>query len=254
MIQTQLKQFGYCQFVPEIDCDSEELKTLHREFDRLEHDPYAPDKVKRFRRYGNGIILPWTEQTDIHWIPTAEDDHGARLSGYDQGGNNPEHPDIRYFRALSEEAKATDFLGDLIRKDFSHTFWSEADRRAPIYFGVHFVKLRSGSASDLGISSPDCFHQDGEPFTFAHLMRRTSGTAGGTNYIGTVQARGLGLHEVPKEDVIAEFELSRFMESFVVHDPRVSHYVTPIRSKENGSGDGERCVILIDFSRMRQSI
>ncbi|GKS85864.1 2OG-Fe dioxygenase family protein [Acidovorax sp. SUPP1855] len=254
MIQNQLKTHGYCQFIPEIECDPGELKILHQEFDGLEHDPYAPAQVQRFRRYGNGIILPWDDQADIHWIPTVQDDQGARLSGYDQGGNNPEHPDIRYFHALSEAAKATDFLCDLVKKDFSHTFWSEADRRSPIYFGVHFVKLRSGSSSDLGISSPDCFHQDGEPFTFAHLMRRTKSTVGGTNYIGTVQARGLGLHEVPKEQVIAEFELSQFLESFVVHDPRVSHYVTPIRRKENEMGDGERCVIPIDFSRMRQSI
>lgn len=254
MIKSQLKELGYCHFVPEIECDSHELRILLQEFEQLEHDPYAPAEVKRFRRYGNGVILPWTEEVGIHWIPPVADDAGTPRSGYDQGGNNPEHPDIRYFHALGEGVKSTDFLCDLVRHDFSHTFWSETDRRSPIYFGVHFVKIRSGAASDLGISSPDCFHQDGEPFTFAHLVRRTQSTAGGVNYIGTVEARGLPLEKVEEKQIIASFELSHFMESFVVHDPRVSHYVTPIRRDERLSGDGERCVILIDFSRMRQSL
>ncbi|WCM79537.1 hypothetical protein M5C97_04345 [Acidovorax sp. NCPPB 3859] len=66
MIKSQLKEQGYCHFVPEIECDPRELRILHQEFERLEHDPYASAEVKRFRRYGNGVILPWTDEVGIH--------------------------------------------------------------------------------------------------------------------------------------------------------------------------------------------
>lgn len=102
--------------------------------------------------------------------------------------------------------------------------------------------------------SPDCFHQDGEPFTFAHLVRRASDTCGGINYIGSVDVRNRALNDVLDDEIIARFELREFMDSFAVHDPRVSHYVTPIRKATSHGEDAERCIILIDFSLTVQKI
>ena len=161
---------------------------------------------------------------------------------------------VRYFLSLSHQAKSNTFLNDLIIDDFKKRFWSDRDKSLPIYVGVHFVKLSCEGGGDVGLSSPDCFHQDGEPFTFAHLFSRTSNTDGGVNYIGQVSARNQTLRIVANEDVIASFQLTGFMESFVVHDPRVSHYVSPIAKLDGDAGTAERCMILIDFSPMVQRV
>ncbi|HGE6810420.1 TPA: 2OG-Fe dioxygenase family protein [Pseudomonas aeruginosa] len=220
----------------------------------MESDFYAPSGVKRFRRYGNGLIVPWRSDAAVEWMPVTIDARGNRMSGYDQGSNNPEYGNIRYFHALSAEVKGTDLLKSLVMSDFKETFWPENGLQSPIYFGVHFVKIKSASISDRGISSPDCFHQDGEPFTFAHLVRRSHSTGGGVNYIGSTSVRNMLLDGVPESEILARFELRNFMDSFAVHDPRVSHYVTPIIKSEVDTEDAERCVILIDFSPMVQKI
>ncbi|WP_249977849.1 2OG-Fe dioxygenase family protein [Vreelandella olivaria] len=119
---------------------------------------------------------------------------------------------------------------------------------------MHFVRIVSSSINNRGISSPNCFHQDGEPFTFAHLVSRSKSTNGGVNYIGSTHVRNLTLNEVAEEDICAKFELREFMDSFAVHDPRVSHYVSPIVKSEVDAEDADRCMILIDFSPMIQKI
>ncbi|MFD2643456.1 2OG-Fe dioxygenase family protein [Pseudomonas japonica] len=254
MIIQDLMDQGFARFKEDIECDSIEREIIEAEFNCLEHDEYAPDAVKRFRRYANGVILPWRNEAFVEWLPAGKNESGYPISGYDQGGHNPEHTAARHFRSLSERVKSTRFLQTLITADFSKTFWSDKDVRLPIYVGVHFVRLVSTAVSDLGISSPNCFHQDGEPFTFAHLVRRAGNTAGGVNYICAPWAREKLPDMISERDLISRFELAGFMDSFAVHDPRVSHYVTPIHKAEETGADGERCILLIDFSTMRQNL
>ena len=254
MIRESLVKDGYSRFSMNHAFSEEDIAFLHREFRALEPDPYAPPGVQRFRRYGNGVIVPWRGGAGVDWMPVVIDSRGHGMSGYDQGGNNPEHENIRYFYALSDIIKSTELLTELVIKDFKNTFWSERDLISPIYFGVHFVRIVSSSINNRGISSPDCFHQDGEPFTFAHLVSRSKSTNGGVNYIGSTHVRNLALDEVAEDDICAKFELREFMDSFAVHDPRVSHYVSPIVKSEVDAGDADRCMILIDFSPMVQKI
>ncbi|HCE5826552.1 TPA: 2OG-Fe dioxygenase family protein [Pseudomonas aeruginosa] len=254
MVKNDLLHKGYSTFSVREAFSAQDIAQIHKEFDGLESDFYAPSGVKRFRRYGNGVIVPWRSDAVVEWMPVTIDSRGHGMSGYDQGSNNPEHENIRYFHALSAEVKATDLLKSLVMRDFKDTFWPEKGLQSPIYFGVHFVRIISSSISDRGISSPDCFHQDGEPFTFAHLVRRSKSTDGGVNYIGSTGVRNMALDEVPESEILAEFELGNFMDSFAVHDPRVSHYVTPIIKSEADAEDAERCMILIDFSPMVQKI
>lgn len=213
-----------------------------------------PKDANRYRRYGNGIILPWRIDDSPEWLPTHLDENSRHLSGYDQGSNNPEHDSTRYFCALTNSVKDTSFLKSLVMHDFKQTFWPTRYTRFPIYFGVHFVKLLADAPNKFGISSPNCFHQDGEPFTFAHLVSRSENTRGGVNYVAKPEARNKTLDFVNGNEIHQEFELGSFLQSFAVHDPAVSHYVTPIQMNNENGSKAERCIILIDFSPMIQKI
>ncbi|WP_439853854.1 2OG-Fe dioxygenase family protein [Pseudomonas yamanorum] len=254
IVKPSLARDGFAHYYPEIEYEVIDEVELKHEFDVLEVDPFAPQGVNRFRRYANGVIMPWKPSSDVHWMPPVEDGLGKILAGYDQGGNNPDHSNIRYFNSLSVNVKTNRLLNKLILDDFSHTFWDWTGQPFPIYFGVHFVKLQSHSPHDLGISSPNLFHQDGEPFTFAHLVHRSSNACGGINYIGTTFARNKSLEEVSEGDIVRSFTLNAFLESFAVFDPAVSHYVSPISKMDSTDSAAERCMILIDFSKTRQNI
>ncbi|NUF35669.1 2OG-Fe dioxygenase family protein, partial [Acinetobacter oleivorans] len=180
-LKSSFEKNGFLQYkAAEVDSDSR--RVIFEEFQMLEKDQFAPSDTQRFRRYGNALILPWEKEIKPIWLPPVANDNGEYLSGYDQGNNNPEHSSIRYFNALSEDVKKTKYLNKLVIDDYKLTFGLN-DHYLPIYIGVHFVKLTSNSSDILGISSPDCFHQDGEPFTFAHLIYRSGNIIGGENYI-----------------------------------------------------------------------
>src|SRR5699024_4715361 len=80
-------------------------------------------------------------------------------------------------------------LREIIMADYHETFWKEEEKIMPIHVGVHFVKLLVTQDGEKAVSSPDCLHQDGEPFTFAHLIKREN-VKGGTNAIGIPAVRG----------------------------------------------------------------
>ena len=196
--------------------------------------------------------MPWNNK-EVHWIPTVRKNF-VNLSGYDQGTNNPEHDNVRYFNSLSEKIKKSNVLNDIVIDDFNNTFWPDDGHNLPIYFGVHFVKLSVSSKYDEGVSSPNCFHQDGEPFTFAHLIKRSHGVVGGVNHIGPISFRDKSLKEIDTNHIIKSFTLNDFFDSFAVRDSEVTHHVEPITKHSADKIPVERYMILVDFSRMRQVI
>lgn len=253
-LKSSFEKNGFLQYkAAEVDSDSK--RVIFEEFQMLEKDQFAPSDTQRFRRYGNALILPWEKEIKPIWLPPVANDNGEYLSGYDQGTNNPEHSSIRYFNALSEEVKKTNYLNQLVIDDYKLTFGLN-DHYLPIYIGVHFVKLTSNSSDILGISSPDCFHQDGEPFTFAHLINRSNNIIGGVNYIAHPSERNKSLKEVNVENIYSHFTLKNISDSFAVHDSSVCHYVSPIKKIESHQDDliGERWMILIDYSLTKQNI
>ncbi|EOQ63589.1 hypothetical protein F935_01218 [Acinetobacter calcoaceticus ANC 3811] len=253
-LKSSFEKNGFLQYkAAEVDPDSK--RVIFEEFQMLEKDQFAPSDTQRFRRYGNALILPWEKEIKPIWLPPVANDNGEYLSGYDQGTNNPEHSSIRYFNALSEEVKKTKYLNQLVIDDYKLTFGLN-DHYLPIYIGVHFVKLTSNSSDILGISSPDCFHQDGEPFTFAHLINRSNNIIGGVNYIAHPSERNKSLKEVNVENIYSHFTLKNISDSFAVHDSSVCHYVSPIKKIESQQDDliGERWMILIDYSLTKQNI
>ncbi|WP_305817583.1 2OG-Fe dioxygenase family protein [Photobacterium leiognathi] len=157
---------GYVRYNCDISASEEDIKIIEKEFNNLKRDKYALENTQRHRAYSNAIILPWLNNK-IVWLPVIIEE-GEELSIYDQGNNNPEHTEVRYFNAISQESKDTKLLNDLIISDFKNTIG--LNMSSPIFVGVHFVNTFCDNSKRQGVASPDTLHQDGEPFTFAHLV------------------------------------------------------------------------------------
>lgn len=241
-----LQQHGYARFdyMKELDYegiekDYEELKTY---FDSLPKDEYAVG-LNRYRRYSRALVLP-TSKT-IEWLPNIEKNNQL-FAAYFQGKFNPEHAgDYREFPAIDKKILDNKLLQKIIMANYEKTFWSKEDKIMPIHVGVHFVKLNVENPDDIAISSPNSLHQDGEPFTFAHLIERYN-VEGGTNAIGIPEVRHMLPEETKEGELHEVFEITEPLESYGVYDKKVSHYVSPIK-RGNLPDSGRRSVILIDY-------
>ncbi|SCT09644.1 2OG-Fe dioxygenase family protein [Staphylococcus caeli] len=245
---SKIKQNGYARYDLMKDLNYEGIQHDYQEllenFSSLPEDDYAPN-LNRYRRYSRAIILPETE--DIYWLPTITK-NDVEYSAYFQGKFNPEHPGAyREFHSIEKNIRNNKLLNEIIKANYKETFWNEEDKILPIHVGVHFVKLYVEKDVDKAISSPDCLHQDGEPFTFAHLIERTNVT-GGTNAIAIPEAAGNKPEDIDNKDLIEVFEITQPLESYGVYDPDVSHYVSPVE-KGNDNHIGVRSVILIDYQQ-----
>jgi hypothetical protein len=134
--------------------------------------------------------------------------------------------------------------------DFQQTYWDDDDLAFPLHVGVHLVKLVADRDGTEAVASPNELHQDGESFSFAHLVYRRN-SEGGINIIAPPHFRGKQPEEVPHRERLAEFQLTGPLESYGVADKLVCHYVSPVR-KGKGAGPGERAVVLTDFTPTRQ--
>lgn len=243
-----MKKNGYERFDLMQDLKYEGIENDYKEilesFSNLPEDNYAVG-LNRYRRYSRAIILPGTEE--VCWLPTIQK-NDDEYSAYFQGKFNPDFPDAyREFHSIRPEILNNNLLLKIIKANYKETFWKEEDKILPIHVGVHFVKLHVKSNDEKAVSSPDCLHQDGEPFTFAHLIERKN-IIGGINTIGLPKAAGNLPNEVNQDDLIETFELKKPLESYGVFDTAVSHYVSPVM-KIAGKDEGLRSVILIDFQQ-----
>lgn len=227
---SQLKDKGYAIY--------DYMDALHYEG----IDDYAPE-LNRYRRYSRALVLP--SSGNIEWLPNVNRD-GNEYAAYFQGKFNPEHPgSYREFHSIDSDIRENKLLKEIIMANYHETFWQEEDKIMPIHVGVHFVKLMVDNDEDKAVSSPDCLHQDGEPFTFAHLIERKN-VKGGTNAIGIPEVRGEQPYEVDGKDLHEVFEISKPLETYGVDDSAVSHYVGPVM-KGPEDGAAVRSVILIDY-------
>ncbi|MBZ5477346.1 2OG-Fe dioxygenase family protein [Staphylococcus aureus] len=244
----KLREYGFVRYdlLKELNYEGIEFDYLEllNYFSDLPIDEYAPT-LNRYRRYSRALILPGNDQ--IFWLPIQKINN-SEYSVYFQGKFNPEFPEsYRKFRPIDQHIQNNKLLNKIISSNFKKTFWNEEDKILPIHVGVHFVKLFVNDAFKKATSSPDCLHQDGEPFTFAHLIERKN-VKGGTNVIASPQVVGKKPHEINNEDIIQIFELSKALESYGVHDTSVSHYVSAIE-QDNKSNPATRSVILIDYQQ-----
>ena len=243
---SQLKDKGYAiyDYMESLRYDGieKDYEALLSYFENLPIDDYAPE-LNRYRRYSRALVLPTSG--NIEWLPDVKRERNE-YAAYFQGKFNPEHPgSYREFHSIDSDIRDNKLLKKIIMANYHETFWQKEDKIMPIHVGVHFVKLMVDNDEDKAVSSPDCLHQDGEPFTFAHLIERRN-VKGGMNAIGIPEVRGKQPEEVDKKDLHEFFEISKPLESYGVDDSAVSHYVGPVM-KDSGDDSAVRSVILIDY-------
>jgi hypothetical protein len=243
----QLTGQGYCRFDLREELHDPGLGAglarLQAALDDLPADPYARSR-HRFRRYSPAILTPWSRRID--WTPALEG-AGGLYTEYCQQDHNVEFPGVhRRFSPLPEALTSDPWLHRVIWYDFDLTFWSPTQRTRPMVAGVHLVKLAVAAADQRAVSSPDCLHQDGEPFTFVHLVARDNAT-GASNVIASPHCAGSQPEDVAEDFIADRFELREPLESYGVHDRAVSHYVSPLRRGPE-ERPALRAALLIDFT------
>jgi hypothetical protein len=244
----RLKKEGFCRFdLGEANSRAEFdgiLPRLQKAVEHLPQDPYA-NSPTRYRRYSAAIVLPWCRR--LEWLPNFGTPEEPYTEYYQTERFNPEFPQVyRKFEPLTDELKTDPALERLVWHDFDLTFWTERQLARPFVAGFHLVKLTVNGAGGRAPSSPDHLHQDGEPFTFVHLVTREN-AVGARNVIAVPDCNGSQPEKVAKSDILAEFELLTPLESYGVYDQAVSHYVSAL-TRGSAAGPAVRAAVLIDFT------
>ncbi|WP_202818823.1 2OG-Fe dioxygenase family protein [Actinosynnema sp. ALI-1.44] len=232
----------------------DQLRSLTAEFEQLPVDPYSSGDG-RYRRFGRGILLPWNGE--FMWMPETvadmPDGTTAGLNDYRQGEHNPEFSGVvRHMPGLTDAIRRNSLLSRLIQFDFAQTTWTEADSCWPVHVGVHLLKLSVDKPDGRAVASPDMLHQDGEPYTFAHLIYRRD-AEGGENVIAAPEHAGSRPDALAAQDILDQFVLRQPLDSYGVKDDLVSHYVAPV-TVAPGAAMAERAILLIDFTPMTQRV
>ncbi len=243
-----LESNGYCRFraddiVPAYGANGG-IARLRAAVEKLPPDPHAP-LANRYRRYSNAVLLPWCRK--LEWMPNRHSHAGPYTEYYQEPEFNPEFPAVvRRMPPLEDGLKGDPFLNDLIWHDFDLTFWTEVQLTRPFVVGVHLVKLLAAHEGSRAVSSPNHLHQDGEPFTFVHLVVREN-AVGARTVVAEPGCGGRMPEDVDREQIHAEFELTLPLDSYGVHDRTVSHYVSAL---ERGPEErpGIRAALLTDFT------
>jgi hypothetical protein len=200
----------------------------------------------RYRQYTRAFLSP---SRLLEWMADAKTKDGNPICEFSQGVFNPEFKnEARRLPALAPSAKTNPLLLRLIETDFAQTFWDDRDELLPLAVGVHFIKLMVENPVDEAVSSPPCLHQDGESFTFVHLIEREN-VEGGVNSIATTAAVDLVPDELARGMLLDQFQLEAPLDSFGVCDSMVSHHVSSVR-RGSAPRPGKRSVILVDFTPM----
>lgn len=249
-----LQQNGFCRFqandvlAPLRDYPglSEELELLRKEAASLERDPYDPQGV-RHRRYAQAAYLPWENR--LSWYP-GRTFGGTTYTEYYQGVFNPDHADNRRrLVRFSDELLNSPLMRSIIDGNYELTTWSAEDAHLPLQVGLTMIKMAPTDKVRTAFATPNALHQDGERYTFAHLITRF-GVEGGANVIAAPDDAGAHPEQLSEGAILERFNLENFFDGYAIYDPLVSHHVDHV-TLNDGVVRGERCIMLIDFTPMR---
>ncbi|QDU02419.1 hypothetical protein V6x_21220 [Gimesia chilikensis] len=203
---------------------NDEAVALLKEFDQLPPDPFAQQTL-RHRRLGYFLALPWKGEI----VPRPGSSYAQSAYHNPEDGGNQ-----RTFESLTPAIASNGFLQALIRFDLRQIPFGAPNFPQAVDVGVHMVRMVA-THDHPGISSPNCLHKDGEPYTFIHLIQR-EGVEGGESVVADNDRREL-----------FRKTLTDALDTVVVDDRAVYHQITPITSNSAVRG-GFRDVLLIDFT------
>lgn len=165
---------------------------------------------------------------------------------------NPDHGGVRrILPPFSESLYKNEALLRLMEFYFECATFDSDTRREAMQIGLHLITLMAGE-DGLAVSSPDCIHRDGEPYTCAILVDREN-VEGGENLVTDPEYEQAQPGDVPPAGVKASFTLTKPLDGYIVADDRVAHYVAPVR-RADSSRPGYRSILLIDFTPLRPAL
>lgn len=222
------------------------LGELQEFFRSLPPDRYEPES-NRYRRHARAVYLPWTGT--LSWLPDIEDAEHGPVVDYDMQGYNAEFAGVRRrFPAIPPAVRENPIVQRVVRFDLEQTMWMEGFGATPLNVGVGCVLLSVAHTDAEAVSTPNILHQDGGAvsFTFIHLVVRRN-VVGAVNVIAPTRCVGLLPSEISPRLIESEFTLEQPLDTFAVHNSRVSHYVSPVR-RGPGTGPAERGIVIVAVS------
>ena len=220
---------------------------IRREIAQLEPDVIIDQAGSgRYRRHSKALLF--VEDGELR-VMTPK--NGVMI--YNQGEYNTELPNARReLHVLSADLLTAPALQALVWHDFGQTRWDGYDLSLPLCVGFSmirfFIAADAKAESAIG-ATPDALHQDGEVYTFAHLLERDNAEGAG-NIIAPPHCAGQHPRSVSPRDILADFTLNEYFDSYAIFDPKVSHYVSALRRQRDGQA-AARTVLLVDFTPMK---
>jgi len=211
-------------------------------------DDAPSDGISRKRFYSRYIVGPYTTVDTLDLRPYSS---SFMSSDYQQASDiNPEqYGAARSYSPLPDVAWSNALLREMIFFDLNlmplSDFWVNA-RRNPISVGIHMIRMLAFPGKP-SVPSPSVPHQDGEPFTFIHLINRKGIVGGNSEVYHNNPVNGLST----PGDLIEGFTLENSLDTFAVWDKEVFHHVTPVVVAD-GHGEGARDVLIIDFTPLEE--
>lgn len=185
---------------------------LCKQWDSLEPDNYLKTNVPfRYRRLGYFNFIP--KNDSLCFIPSKLYFQDANTNSY-AGGIN------RVFAQINEDTVNNTFLLKLIRVNFSQFPIKDRELNESWKIDVHLFRVIANNFLN-GLPSPEGIHRDGDQFEAIHLIKREN-ILGGENQIYTND-----------KSHIDSFMLSSPLDTLLLVDTNVMHYVTEIRQKDS---------------------
>lgn len=242
-VRAHLRQHGWARFnlaenIP-VELDHTDLRSLAIYSQDLPLDQFGGSR--RYRAYAEGEMDP--RRRTITWRPGRVNERGGEEIDYVQSSEfQPEHGDeIRTFQKICDHVLSLPLVSTTMWFDYGLTPF--ADELRPVTCGFHLINLRPAHGQSARVT-PDCFHQDGQPYTAVHLVQRDH-VQGGITYVAPPVFVGHSLESVSVSEMTG-FTLDAPLDSYVVNDLAVVHYVSAVEAISNVK-DGCRIVMLIDF-------
>lgn len=219
------------------------LRCLESAYDHSRDE--GPGRRRFYSRY---VLGPHATVEDIDFQPQS---NSFLSSDYRQAPDiNPEqHGALRSYAPLPASLWSNAFLKEVILFDLAmlplKDIWTNA-KRNPIAVGMHLIRMvaRPGQPA---VASPSVPHQDGEPFTFIHLINRRGVNGGYSQIFRNTPINGVS----SCGELLLQTTLQHCLDTLVIWDKEVFHHVTEVEVGD-GSAEGVRDVLIIDFSPLEE--